>query len=419
MLLESFIKEILLLENKKSFAGFLSELVAIIKNKSVEEQQTLLKDDTIRFIFSLVDSDKIKYKDKKERKLVNKNLKIAVDNHIKEVVSNQEVQGFGVVLPLSQLSEYYAIILNYVLFIEEEDLKTVFSRFLIDVLKILSYHKTNIYNSLTQEEKAQIFSGETSILDIHYEVRSHKFRVTDGLDSKTELLNNSTLIYTNDEWFIVMPHSYNSFYEWTLTLVDENNIFRRENYKKNPEARVRWCTSLKGNPSHWEEYWSDKGLICLIAIKKGSHYNPEDDFRRISLKYKLDNNDTLSSSFMQNYYVKYDANNWDLNKIYSFGELVAKFPDSYDYELGQLDYHRFIDLDNLKIHYDIDLTDKLEKKLEGLSKTEFYYSTETVDSDNMNVLDVSEILTISEEVEIIKSLKQNEQKIEEIYNSIA
>ena len=99
--------------------------------------------------------------------------------------------------------------------------------------------------------------------------------------------------------------------------------------------------------------------------------------------------------------------------------MVAKFPDSYDYELGQLDYHRFIDLDNLKIHYDIDLTDKLEKKLEGLSKTEFYYSTETVDSDNMNVLDVSEILTISEEVEIIKSLKQNEQKIEEIYNSIA
>ena len=251
MLLEAFIKEILLLENKKSFAGFLSELVAIIKNKSVKEQQTLLKDDTIRFIFSLVDSDKIKYKDKKERKLVNKNLKVAVDNHIKEVVSNQEVQGFGIVLPLSQLSEYYAIILNYILFIEEEDLKTVFSRFLIDVLKILSYHKANIYNSLTQEEKAQIFSGETSILDIHYEVRRHKFRVTDGLDSKTELLNNSTLIYTNDEWFIVMPHSYNSFYEWTLTLVDENNNFMRENYKKNPEARVRWCTSLKGNSSHW------------------------------------------------------------------------------------------------------------------------------------------------------------------------
>lgn len=419
MLLETFIKEILLLENKKSFAGFLSELVAIIKNKSIEEQQTLLKDNTIRFIFSLVDSDKIKYKDKKERKIVNKNLKVAVDNHIKEVISNQEVLGFGGVLPLSQLSEYYSIILNYILFIEKEDLKTVFDRFFIDVLKILSYHKVNIYNSLSQEEKAQIFSGETSILDIHYEVRSHKFRVTDGLDSKTELLNNSTMIYSSDKWFIVMPHSYNSFYEWTLTLVDENNRFTRENYKKNPEARVRWCTSLKGNSSHWDEYWADKGLICLIAIKKGQHYNPSDDHRRISLKYKLDNNDTLSSSFMQSYYVMYDGDSWDVDNIYSFGELIAKYPDSYDYEYGQIDYHRFIDLDNLKIHYDIDLTEKLEKKIEGLSRVEFYYSTETVDADNMNIFDVSEILTIDEEIKIIKELKQNEYKIEEIYNSVS
>ena len=157
----------------------------------------------------------------------------------------------------------------------------------------------------------------------------------------------------------------------------------------------------------------------MIAIKKGRHYNSEDDFRRISLKYKLDNNDTLSSSFMQNYYIKYDGDNWDTNNIYSFGELIAKYPDSYDYEYGQIDYHRFIDLDNLKIHYDIDLTAQLEKKIEGLSRIEFFYSTETVDADNMNILDVSEVLTISEEIEIIKELKQNEHKIEEIYNSVS
>lgn len=421
MLLEKFIRETLLLENKMSFTGFLDSLVRIIDDKLEEEKQCLLKDNVTKFIYQLVKSGKTQevFSNKKEKKNASSKIKSEVDSYIKHLASSRDEEGFGSVLVLSRLPEYYNVLLNYFRDIERADLEVIYEKTFIDILSILSYHKTYIYESLESVDKEKIFRGEVSITDIHLEAREFKFRVKDGLDSKKDLLSNSTLILSTDKWYIVMPHTHNSFYEWSVSVVDSKNNVKREDYKTTPSARVRWCTSVKGNDSHWRSYWSEKDLVCMIAIQKEPYYNASDDLRRISLKYKISNNDNLNAILLSNYYVKYDeeADNWDTKNIYNLSELVSKYPDSYDYEYDEVDYHRFIDLDNLKTHYNIDLSSALDKKLEETSGIEFYYSSETVDADNMAVLD--NILSPSEDAAVIKSLTQNHDKIQEVYNLVS
>ena len=100
MLLEKFIRETLLLENKMSFTGFLDSLVRIIDDKLEEEKQCLLKDNVTKFIYQLVKSGKTQevFSNKKEKKNASSKIKSEVDSYIKHLASNRDEEGFGSML---------------------------------------------------------------------------------------------------------------------------------------------------------------------------------------------------------------------------------------------------------------------------------------------------------------------------------
>ena len=184
----------------------------------------------------------------------------------------------------------------------------------------------------------------------------------------------------DSEWLVVLPLSPESFFEWSLSVVNADGVASPENYKEdtgNPDARLHWCTAKRGHHAPWIGLLKYYRLLCSIAIKKGDAYKPEDKNRKISLKFS------------------YAEKGW-----------VVDDPDAL-YPV-HIHYTRQEDIPNM--YYD-DSGQPDEYYVTEFDKPMFSYSTETVDAENdaMTMASAKSVLgnILSDCQEALKKLNDN------------
>jgi len=185
------------------------------------------------------------------------------------------------------IRQHHKELVNYQNVLLQDLVESDSSLSLLERISVCILHSKTKFNSLKQEDKSDLISGNYSIIDLDYDIQDsgEKSGITKAVSDY--IMNNPTnakIVYKDENIVAVKPLNIVGSMAWAHGMYDGTREKDAPRGVKGP--KITWCTAKTGKANLFEDYYERDKINLYYIVKNNNIFRGDDEFRKVCIGFK-------------------------------------------------------------------------------------------------------------------------------------